>query len=344
MRKISSVLFLLIVLTVSMSGCLQKERIYKNRFVIAGTFVEVLSPDRKASKIVLKNMRRMDKIFNLYDKKSSLSKVNKNAGIAPVKVEPELIELIKLAQQLYKLTDKAFDPSIGKVILFWKQKIEAKKLKTFPAPEEINDLMQYTGMRYIEVDEKASTVFIKKKGLIMDLGGIAKGYMIDKSVQALQKNSIDSALINAGGDIYCLGKKGDTPWNIGIKDPKKALPLIETIKVFDEAIATSGDYEQFSEYKGVKYSHIIDPKTGFPVQGPTRSVTVIAHNATTADGFATAFFVMGRDKLEQFLQQNKSNMKIFVVEELNNQISVHCLGPFFPAAKVDIDNTLGYNK
>lgn len=331
MSKKLCFLFLLLGLTLSISGCTQKERIYSNRFVISGTFVEVLSPYKNAGKIVLGTMKKMDKIFNLYNKNSSLSKVNKNAGIMPVKVEPELIELIKLSKEVYNLTDKAFDPSMGKVILFWKEKIKAKKLKIFPTTEEVNQLLEFTGMQHIEIDEKAQTVFIKKKGLILDLGSIAKGYMIDKSVHALGENNINSALINAGGDIYCLGKRGNTPWNIGIKDPKKVLQLIETINVYDEAIATSGDYEQFFEYKGLRYSHIIDPKTGFPVKSPTRSVTIIAHNATTADGFATAFFVMGKEKIQQFLQTKKSNLRIFLVEEQDKRISLHCLGPFFPS-------------
>ncbi|MBN2120843.1 MAG: FAD:protein FMN transferase [Candidatus Omnitrophica bacterium] len=318
-----------LIFSVLFSGCAQKEKYYKNTFLVAGTFVEVTSNHKEAFKIVRATMEDLEKRFNLYDKNSEISRLNSLAGIEPLEVSDSLLEILKLSKTLNQLTDGAFDPSIGAAIAFWKEKIKNKKLEKFPDNSEIKKLSELKGMNYIEFDENKGTAFITKKGVSIDLGGIAKGYMIDKAALALRKNSIDSALINAGGDMFCLGQKDLKPWRIGIRDPKAVSDILDTLKIVDEAVATSGDYEQFFEYDRKKYSHIIDPATCLPSQSPLRSVTVIAHNATTADGLATAFFIMGKEKIQQFLNANRSNLKIFLVEDDNDKLSIHCLGPIF---------------
>jgi len=318
-----------IILCIIPSGCIRKGRLYRRNSIISGTFIEVTSPYKNAAQVVFSTMKELDKVFNVYDKESQLSLINAKAGNAPVKASGDLIELLKLAKQLYKLTDGAFDPSIGKIVFYWKEKMGNKRLKDFPGDDELNSIMEFKGMDLVEINEDKNTVFIKKKGLILDLGGIAKGYMIDRAVQALKKNNIDSALINAGGDMFCLGRRNHKPWNIGIRNPKTLSGILNTLHIADEAIATSGDYEQFFEYDGKAYSHIINPVTGLPVQSSVRSVTVIAHNATTADGLSTAFFVMGKEKIQEFLKDNRSNLKVILVEEKEGKLSIHCLGPVF---------------
>jgi len=314
MRKISclnrvAVLFLFFFVL----GCGNaKERIYKRTFISAGTFVEVTSPYKTASGIAEKEFSRLEKVFNIYDKKSEISKVNLKAGVKPVKVSKDLIDLLELSKQLYTFTDGAFDPSIGRVILFWKKLMKDKTITSLPKKEEIDRLMKFRGMDNIVIDKDASTVFIKKKGIILDLGGIAKGYMVDKAVQALKKSKIDSALINAGGDLFCLGRFEGRDWKIGIRSPESLSVILKVIDADNSAVATSGDYEQFFKYKGSVYSHIINPKTGYPISNPARSVTVSAPNATTADGMATAFFVLGKDKIPGFLYRKHSNLKVFV--------------------------------
>lgn len=320
---------LFFILCMNLPGCSRKERLYKDTAVIAGTFIEVTSPHKNAANIVFSTMKDLEKVFDIYNKESQISKVNAKAGASPVEVDKELIELLKLSKQLHTLTNGAFDPSMGKITLFWKEKMKDKKIDKFPETAKLKNLTDSKGMDYVEIDEQKHTVFIKKKGLSLDLGAVAKGYMIDKAAEALKKNNINSALINAGGDIYCLGRKNGRPWHIGIRDPESVLSMLQTLDIADEAVATSGDYEQFFKYKDKIYSHIIDPQTGSPVEGPLRSVTVIAHNATTADGLATAFFVMGKEKIQDFLQKNKSNLKILLVEEKEGEVSIHCFGPLF---------------
>ncbi|MFC1514507.1 FAD:protein FMN transferase [Candidatus Omnitrophota bacterium] len=317
-------------LWITFSGCTQAEKLHTKKFVIAGTYVEVTSAHPDANRIVFETMRGLEKVFNLYDASSDLSRLNAAAGIEPVRVDRALIEAILLSKQLHQLTHGAFDPSIGTTISFWKEKISQGRLERFPSTEEIEAMLRGGGMDHVQIDEGENTAFIDKEGVILDLGGIAKGFMVDKAISALKEKGIDSALINAGGDMFCLGSKDGQPWNIGIRDPGTLAGIMETLKIKDEAIATSGDYEQFFLYDDKRYSHIIDPRTALPVSGPIRSITVIAANATTADGLATAFFILGKAEIMRFIQDGKSTLKVFVVEETGEgRIQIHCLGPLF---------------
>ena len=147
--------------------------------------------------------------------------------------------------------------------------------------------------------------------------------MVDKASLKIKEAGIDSALVNAGGEVYCLGDNDGFPWSVGVKDPEELSGVLETQGLIDEAIATSGDYEQFFEFEGKRYSHIIDPVTGFPVQNNIISVSVISKNCITADGIATSFFVMGVDKIKEFLTNNPSTMRIFVLVLKNGKKNIH---------------------
>lgn len=295
---------------------------HKDRFIVAGTFLEVVSPDRKAAKIVYEEFKRMEKIFNFYDKDSELSRLNSTYN-KPVKVSLELMEVLKLSKQLNEMTGGAFDVSCGSLYGFWKEIIKKGNIKELPPRESIDSIVKNCGMDKIKINEKDSTVTIEKEGLKIDLGAIAEGYMVDKAVIVLKKKGISSALINAGGDIYCLGTNRGKPWRIGIKNPSEVQGIIENENLMDEAITTSGSYEQFFDLSGKRYSHIIDPRTGFPAASNIISVSVIAKNCTTADGLATAFFVGGVSGVSEFLAKYPSTMRIFVVTDENNKKRVN---------------------
>jgi len=288
--------------------------VYKNTFVVAGTFLEVRSSDEKAASIVSEEFRRLSKIFNIYDKDSEISRLNNTAGVN-FKASWELIEVLILAKEVYRLTDGAFDVSCGALYEFWKDLIKQKDLKEFPTQKEIARLKNFSGLEYVEINPQKQIVTIKRRGLKIDLGGIAKGYMVDKAVGKLKAKGIKSALINAGGDIYCLGKNGRRPWKIGIKDPTQSESLLQTLELENEAVATSGSYEQFFELKGKKYSHLIDPRSGFPVSNSVESVSVVRSNCVTADSLATAFFVMGPEEIDKFLTNNRYDIEVFVVSK-----------------------------
>jgi thiamine biosynthesis lipoprotein len=284
----------------------------KQTFIITGTTLEIISPDKNAALIVYDEFKRLDKIFNFYDPQSELSRLN-NSYNTPFRASPELIEVLKLAAQVNLMTNGAFDPSYGRLYNFWKNLIKKGGLKELPAQEGIAELKKAGGMHNVEINEKEKTITIKKEGLKIDLSGIAEGYIVDKAILKLKEKGVKSALINAGGDIYCLGKNKTRPWVVGVRDPQEMKGLIENEVLIDEGIATSGNYAQFFEFNSKRYSHIIDPRTGYPADNNVLSVSVITKNCTSADSLSTAFFVLGLEGIKEFISRNPSTMRVFVV-------------------------------
>lgn len=304
-KKITCLIIALIVV-----GCAKP--IHKKQFIIAGTYLNVTSPDPRAARIVYEEFRRLDKVFNLYDENSELSRLNKSYG-KPFKVTDELFELLQLSRGIYDLSSGAFDVTHGTLYKFWKDLIRDGQVEEFPSSEAIAKIKQSGGMEAIEINPQERTVTIKEQGVIIDLSGIAKGYMVDKAVARLKQEGINSALINAGGDIYCLGINGEVPWKVGIQDPELPSGIFETELLIDEAIATSGIYRQFFNFEGKEYSHLIDPRSGYPVDNQLIGVSVITKNCTTADGLATAFSILGLEGVNKFLSVHPSTMRVVLI-------------------------------
>jgi len=311
---------IILAMIVILGSCAQS--LYKNKFIISGTYLKVSSSDKRAAKIVYQEFKRLDKIFNIYDKESELSALNRTYNL-PHKATDELIELLQLSQDVYNLSQGAFDVSHGALYKFWKKLISDGSLRKLPTPETIAKVREIGGMDKIEINLEKRTITIKRKGLIIDLSGIAKGYMVDKAISCLKQEGINSALINAGGDIYCLGMDQGTPWEVGIQDPKQSLNTLETQSLTDEAITTSGGYEQFFTFEGKEYSHLIDPRKGYPVENNIISVSVITKNCTTGDGLATAFSILGLEGVKEFISKNNSTIRVFLVHSLNGDQRVH---------------------
>ena len=296
--------------------------LHKSTFIVSGTYLEVTSSSRRAAKIVHQEFKRLDAIFNNYDPDSEISILNNTYNVE-VKASREMIEILQLAKQAYAISNGALDVSQGALYGFWKGLIKKGNIKELPSEAEIARLKKLGDTNYIEINSDKSTVLIMKEGLKIDLGSIAKGYMVDKAVLKLREAGISSAIINAGGDIYCLGLNKNRPWRIGIKNPEDLGGIIENEDLVDEAIATSGNYEQFFEFGGERLSHIIDPKSGYPVKNNISSVTVISKNCTTADSLATGFFVMGLEGIGNFLSRNPSTMRIFVITQGKDGKNIH---------------------
>ncbi|MDD3296188.1 MAG: FAD:protein FMN transferase [Candidatus Omnitrophica bacterium] len=304
--------------------------LHKNTFVTTGTYLEVLSFDPRAAGIVYNEFRRLDKLFNLYDSSSELSRLNFSGGLM-MKVSSDMVEILQKSRLMNERTRGAFDVSYGALYMFWKDWMKENSYlrdvrgiielkKAFPDPELIRSLKNLGGMENIAVDCIHNTVKINKKGLIIDLGGIAKGYMVDKAVECLRAKGIESALINAGGDIYCLGTNGLKTWKVGIRDPEFFDKTAEDLEIADKAVATSGNYEQFFVFKNNIYSHLVDPRTGYPAEKTVGSISVVDKSCLVADCFATAFFIMGSQELNDFLAQETGHMKVVVlpVDKPNN--------------------------
>lgn len=285
--------------------------VHKDTFVISGTFLEVISSSPQAAKIVYQEFYRLDKIFNFYDSQSEISRLNRTYN-TPFKASEELIAVLKLSQEINRVTGGCFDVTYANLYSFWKELIKNGDLKSLPSSREIEDLRKLCGNENIDIDFNEKTALIKKQGVKIDLSGIAKGYMVDKAGEKLKQEGIDSAVINAGGDIYCLGTNRGKSWKVGVKNPLAA-GIIEKEELVNQAAATSGNYERFFDFNGRRYSHLIDPRNGIPVENNILSVSVVSEKCAIADSLATAFFVMGLEEIEKFVKRNNYPQKVFVV-------------------------------
>lgn len=248
----------------------------------------------KAIAAAFSEIEKIESLTNFYAAGSEISLINTNAGMSAMKVSPEVLEMIGKALSVSEKTDGAFDVTIGSVT-----KLYDFHKKISPEESILRKNLSLVNYRNVTIDRLTSTIFLKKKGMLIDAGGIAKGYAADKAVTALRKMGIMSGLVAIAGDIKAFGQKPDgKPWQIGIRNPRAENledDIMATLPLRDMAISTSGDYERFFLVSGVRYHHLLDPGTGSPARG-CRSVTVIANEAAFADSFATAVFVLGPEK------------------------------------------------
>jgi len=265
--------------------------------LMLGTVVEitVLGEDEeellRAVNAAFDRMAEIEAVADRYTGDSEISRMNRTAADGPVFVSDDMIEMLLMAGALSERTEGAFDITIAQLLDLWGFTNEPR----LPAPEEIEALLSSVCHSCVVVDDENMTVYYDAPDLSVDLGGIAKGYAVDEAVKVLKSLSVTSAVINAGGDMAVVGKKGDVPWRIGIQHPRDSQELIAVLDIADRSVVTSGDYERFFFTDGVRYHHIIDPRTGYPA-GMTMSVTVVTDNTAVADALATAYFVMGPEK------------------------------------------------
>jgi thiamine biosynthesis lipoprotein len=234
---------------------------------------------------------RIEKIISSWDENSQTTEINYNAGVKPVKVEKELFNLIERAISLAKLTDGAFDISYASMDKIWKFDGSMKKM---PSEEKIKTSVAKVGYQNIFLNKKYSTVFLKHKGMKIGFGAIGKGYAADKAKTLLISKGVISGIINASGDMNTWGKQPNgTDWKVAITNPMNKNKVFALFPLHNSAVVTSGNYEKYVNFKGKRYTHIIDPRTGYPSTGII-SVTVFAPKAELADALATSVFVMGK--------------------------------------------------
>tara|TARA_R110002033_G_scaffold77030_1_gene128715 strand:- start:25104 stop:26000 length:897 start_codon:yes stop_codon:yes gene_type:complete len=235
---------------------------------------------------------RIEKLISSWDGNSQTSKINRNAGIKPVKVDSELVELIERAIGISKLTDGAFDISYASMDNIWKFD---GSMTTMPSEEEITASVSKVGYQNIILNKENSTVFLKSEGMKIGFGAIGKGYAADKAKDLLISKGVPSGIINASGDMNTWGKQPNgKEWKVAITNPIDKNKVFALLPITNGAVVTSGNYEKFVNFNGTRYSHIIDPRTGYPSTGII-SVTVFAPKAELADALATSVFVMGKE-------------------------------------------------
>lgn len=235
---------------------------------------------------------RIEKLISSWDANSQTSEINRYAGIKPVKVDKELFDLIERAIGISKLTDGAFDISYASMDRIWKFDGSMTKM---PSKEEITASVEKVGYQNIILDKKNSTVFLKLKGMKIGFGAIGKGYAADKAKSLLISKGVSSGIINASGDMNTWGKQPNgNEWKVAITNPMDKNKVFALLPITNVAVVTSGNYEKYVNFNGKRYTHIIDPRTGYPSTGII-SVTVFAPKAELADALATSVFVMGKE-------------------------------------------------
>lgn len=256
--------------------------------------ITVTAPDSAQAEediaLAINEISRIEKLISSWDPSTQTSEINRNAGIKPVKVSAELYNLIDRALKISELTDGAFDISYASMDKIWKFDGSMTKM---PSEEEIRESVSKVGYQNIILNPADTSVFLKNKGMKIGFGAIGKGYAADRAKQMLMQNGVKSGIINASGDMNTWGTKPDgEPWKVAITNPMNKEHAFALLPLKDRAVVTSGDYEKFVKFNGVRYSHIINPKTGYPATGII-SATVFAPKAELADALATSVFVMG---------------------------------------------------
>ena len=242
-----------------------------------------------ALEAVFQEAGRIDHLMSTYKDDSEISKINRTAAVSPVAVGHELYQLIARSLEISVLTQGAFDityDSVGQHYDF--------RERQRPDDETVVSELENIDYRYIELDEQSASIRFLQHGVRINLGGIAKGYVVERGIDILRNCGIENAIVTAGGDSRLLGDRRGRPWMVGIRDPRKDGEVAISVPLQDEAISTSGDYERFFDADGVRYHHIIQPGTGMPASG-VQSATVFGPDAVTTDALSTSVFVMGVD-------------------------------------------------
>ncbi|MBK5213282.1 MAG: FAD:protein FMN transferase [Flavobacteriaceae bacterium] len=243
---------------------------------------------------------RIEKLISSWDPASQTSEINRNAGIKPVKVDEELYNLIGRCVEISKLTDGAFDISFASMDKIWKFD---GSMTEMPSEEAIKQSVAKIGYQNIILDPENFTVFLKLEGMKIGFGGIGKGYAADKAKKLLMEKGVSAGIINASGDMNTWGRQPDGEfWKVAITNPMDKNKAFALLPLKDNAVVTSGNYEKYVTFNGIRYTHIIDPRTGYPATGII-SATVFAPKAEIADALATSIFVMGKDVGIDFINQ-----------------------------------------
>lgn len=252
----------------------------------------------KAIEAAFAEIARIEKLMTTWHP-SEITQINDNAGIKPVQVSDETLEVIDKALWSSKLSGGAFDITFNAMHGVWKFDEDMEKNPKLPDPKLIAQRKKLIDWKQLVVDHEKKTVFLKKKGMSIGLGGIAKGYAVDRGGKVLREHGFPNAIVQAGGDLLCEGSKDGRDWSAGIQDPREPREakdrVFALIWLSDHAFSTAGDYERYYFVEGKRYHHIIDPKTGYPAT-KSRSVTIYAKDALTADALDDAVFILGWKK------------------------------------------------
>jgi len=288
-------------------------RLMGNRFEISVVSDDAIIADAHIDAAVAE-ISRIEKLFTTFSDDSQTNAINRNAGIAPVKVDREVFDLIARSLRISALTQGAFDITYGSIDKsLWNFDVNMKQL---PDAETARQAVRLINYRNVELDTENCTVFLKEKGMRIGFGGIGKGYAAEMARHLLKERGVKSGVVNASGDLTAWGvQPNGKKWTVGIVNPDMKDQVFSYVDITDMAVATSGNYEKFVIIGGKKYSHTIDPRTGLPVTG-IKSVTIITTNAEIADAMATPVTIMGIHAGLDMINQMK-NIEAVIIDDNN---------------------------
>nr|WP_207728672.1 FAD:protein FMN transferase [Clostridium botulinum] len=299
-------------------GCNSKpEEPVSRETYLMGTIINIKAYGKNADKAVQSSVDKISDIENKMSiniSTSEVNKINKNAGIAPVKVSKNTFDVVKASLIYSEKTKGSFDITVEPLVSIWGIGTDKARI---PSKDEINNALKLINYKDVVINEKESTVMLKRKGQAIDLGAIAKGYTADELKKVLLNYNVSSAFLSLGGNVYVLGNKPDkTPWKIGVQNPLEPRgDYLGIVSVSDKSVVTSGNYERFFERNGKRYHHIFDTKTGYPAEKGLISVSIISDKSIDGDALSTSVYTLGLDEGKKLIESLKGVEAIFVTND-----------------------------
>ncbi|MCY6960544.1 FAD:protein FMN transferase [Clostridium brassicae] len=321
MFKYKKILFY-IISTISLifllSGCMKnKSEPIAKEGLFLGTYCKITVFDNVSRDVLDKAFDRVNQIENkmtINKPTSEIISVNSKSGLDYVKVSPDTFYVVNTAKHYAELSQGKFDVTIGPIVKLWN--IGTDKARV-PSPKEIQDKLPLVNYKNMILNEKENKIMLKQKGMLIDLGAIAKGYAGDEVKKVLEANGVKHAIINLGGNILAIGSKDNNKnWKLGVQDPFNTRgEYLGTIEVSNKAVVTSGVYERFLEEDGKKYHHILSPKNGYPIENSIVSVTIVTDKSIDADALSTTVFALGLNDGLKLVDSLKNTEAILVTKD-----------------------------
>lgn len=307
--------FLLVVL---LASCAKKQTEPQSQsFFMLGTVCKVTiydNPTEEAFSASFARLKEIEDRMSLRNQKSEVAEINRQAGKKAVVVSSETFVVIQKALEIAALSSGAFDPTVGPLVQAWDIGGDSPRK---PPQEEIDSLLPLIGYDRVVLDTETLSVFLKDEGMILDLGGIAKGYAADEVARILHEHGVSHAIVNLGGNVLTLGNKTDgKPWKIGVQDPEALRgEYVMILSLVDQTLVTSGPYERFLELDGEVYHHILNTKTGYPVKSDYTSVSIVTKNSLLADALSTSLYALGYEDGMALINTLEDVEAIFMTRE-----------------------------
>lgn len=284
---------------------LREEPYYQEKFLM-GTYVRIRVYDEgkeDALKPAFARIKELADKITINQEGSEVDAINAQAGVKPVKVSDDVYYLLKTAYKYSEETNEAFNMTIGAITQLWRIGFDdARK----PEQAEIDNALQHIDYKKVEFNDKDKMVYLQEKGMIIDLGAIAKGYITDEAVKVLKDKGVTAAIVDLGGNVFVLGhspRGNDEPWTIGIQDPNQARgTVVGTIKESNKTVVTSGIYERYLEVDGKKYHHLFDSRTGYPFDNDIAGISIVTNKSIDGDALSTSAYAMGTKAGLEFVE------------------------------------------